>query len=539
MIFYGRENGIIPDTDISKALYNLTEKLSGIDGEKTLIIDSGNYYFDFDNCKEDKLFITNTVGDDEFSSDETPHIARYAIYLKNIDNLKISAKGAVFHLNGRLSNTAIINCKNIEINGLEIKHVNPECHEITVTDKTEKSVDFSLDTDSRYTNKNGEFFFTAKNYEQPFLIHLNNGWFGKIFADNQNHIRRQKNPFNSAEKIEETAPHKFRVYYPSTERFDIGDTYCIFETRRDNVGIFIDKSENIVLKNIKQRFNYSLAVVAQDSKDITIDSVEFSPAENQNKKLVSLADFIQICMCRGLVEVKNSFFKGAGDDCINVHGVHYKIIDISGNNITVRYMHNQTHGFNPLRVGDKIEYINPYSLTSHGKATIKSSEMLNEYDILLAVDNTDFAKSGDVIEDISACPDLIFRENKMTRIITRGVLVTTRGKVIIESNDFDNTDMAAIFVSDDAKSWYESGRCLDVTIKNNRFGDCYAENIVINPENGDKKSIVHGDFIIENNRFESNECIGITAHSCNSITLKNNNINSDSIKISNVLKVDI
>ena len=69
--------------------------------------------------------------------------------------------------------------------------------------------------------------------------------------------------------------------------------------RRQFAGIFVNKCENVKLQNIKQRFNYSLALVAQDSENINVDNVDFSPEENSARKMASVADFIQICMCRG------------------------------------------------------------------------------------------------------------------------------------------------------------------------------------------------------------------------------------------------
>lgn len=93
-------------------------------------------------------------------------------------------------------------------------------------------------------------------------------------------------------------------------------------------------------------------------------------------------------------------------------------------------MHPQSHGFNPLRIGDTIAYINPATLLEEGMATIEESELLNEYEIRLTVSSTQNASVDKAIEDISACPNLEFVGNKSTRIITRGLLITTRGKVI-------------------------------------------------------------------------------------------------------------
>ena len=97
----------------------------------------------------------------------------------------------------------------------------------------------------------------------------------------------------------------------------------------------------------------------------------------------------------------------------------------------------------------------------------------------------------------------------MTNIITRSLLITTRGKVNIENNIFESTTMSDISLSDDAGSWYESGMCKDVTIKNNSFVYCGGTPILIKPENTVHSGAVHNNIRINGNSFKQydNECI--------------------------------
>lgn len=258
-------------------------------------------------------------------------------------------------------------------------------------------------------------------------------------------------PLFSSLSVRDMGGGVIRAKYLNTSRFTLGDRFYYYDVRRRFAGIFINRSENITLENIKQRFNYSLALVVQDSENLTVDSVDFSPEQGSARLLASVADFIQFCMCRGLMTVKNSHFSGAGDDCLNVHGVHFKIVDISGRDMTVRFMHPQTYGFDPLRVGDTVAFINPDTMLEKGQAVIEKSELVNNYDIKLTLSSADGAQVGMAIEDISACPDLDFVGNTLTRIITRGLLITTRGKVNVKNNHFVSTTMSGILLSDDAK----------------------------------------------------------------------------------------
>lgn len=106
---------------------------------------------------------------------------------------------------------------------------------------------------------------------------------------------------------------------------------------------------------------------------------------------------------------------------------------------------------------------------------------------------------GDVIEDIDASPDLTFEHNTMDRIITRGLLLTVRGKVRIRENIFEHTTMNHILISDDAKNWYESGCVRDVVIEGNTFKYCPEHTVCIKPENKRHAGAVHTGVVIRNN----------------------------------------
>lgn len=521
------EFNIKANEDITENLIKLLDYLKTVNEEKIVVFDKGTYYLDSEKCKKYMLYITNTVGDKEFSSVETPHLNAVPFYFGGVDNIIFDGGDSVFVIDGKVTNIAMENCKNITLKNIEIRHSHPDMHELKVVHKGLFSVDFEIDRDSQYEFENGKLYFYGKDYRvSADKSALNAHWIGLIRKETPQKMKRVKHPLFSAVKINDLGNRKIRVTYPNTLRFNIGDCFYLFDVRRQFAGIFVNKCENVTLENIKQRFNYSLALVAQDSENITVDSVQFAPEKNSARKMASVADFIQICMCRGNISIKNSCFDGAGDDSLNVHGVHFKITDIKDNQLTVRFMHPQSHGFNPLRVGDTIAYINSNTLLEEGTAEIQKSELLNEYEIGLTVSSTDKARLGEVIEDISACPSLEFENNTMTRIITRGLLITTRGKVNISNNHFVSTTMSGILLSDDAKSWYESGMCRDVTIKNNTFDYCGQTPILIKPENRVYAGAVHKNVKLISNTFKKYHGCCIKAKNTDGILIESNKFSS-------------
>lgn len=525
MIYKASDYGVKPGVFCEKELESFLAQIDKGDEEKVIEFQKGTYLIDANKLSSRMLYITNTVGDKEFSKDETPHKSCSPFVFENLKNVTVEGNGAGFIIHGKATNAVIGNCENITIRNLSIDVDNPEMHEMKVVNKALFYVDFKIDNQSKYEKRNGRLCFIGKDYVRPMTDCSKTSWWNaKIPVDAPDTIKRGRHPLASAFKITDNGKNIVRAYMPATRKFKIGDTFYVFDVRRQYAGIFVHDSKNVTLQNVKQHFNYSLAFVAQNTENITIDSVTFAPRKSSGRKMCSVADFIQICMCRGQVTVKNSYFDGAGDDWLNVHGFHFKIKEISGNKITVSFMHPQSHGFNPMNEGDTIAYINPASLMQKGTARIISSRLLDEYNIELTLDDASGAVAGQVIENITACPDVTFVNNTSTRIITRGLLLTTRGKVLIENNRFYSTTMSGILMSDDAKSWYESGMCLDMTIRNNEFDYCGENGILIKPENLVHEGAVHKNILIEGNTFKKCESPCFYIKSSSDIVLKNNTV---------------
>ncbi|MDO4381245.1 MAG: right-handed parallel beta-helix repeat-containing protein, partial [Clostridia bacterium] len=522
---YAADYNIHPGHDVTTELSSLLNDLRKTEKQKTVIFEKGTYFIDSEKCEKHMLVITNTAGEKEFNPGETPHLNAVALYFEGISNLVFDGNDSVFVIDGKVTNIALENCRNIELRNFEIRHVHPDMHELRVLRKSPFSVDFEIDSESYYEVKDKKLAFVGKDYKvvtdrKATLA----GWIGLIRTETPEKIERVLHPLASSFSVADLGENRIRVKYPATFRFKEGDRFYIYDVRRQYAGIFVNKCRDVSLENISQRFNYSLALVAQDTENIDAEGLVFAPESGSARKMASVADFVQLCMCRGKVSVRNSVFDGAGDDCLNVHGVHFKIVGKKDDCITVRFMHSQTYGFNPLRSGDTIAFVDPRTLLEKETAEIKKSEMIDEYNIKLTLDSADGAVVGDVIEDISACPELDFENNILKKIITRGLLITTRGKVKIRNNRFVSTSMSSILLSDDAKSWFESGMCRNVTIENNIIDYCGQTPILIKPENAVYEGAVHKNIKIIDNEFKDYSGFCVSAESTDEILMKGNKL---------------
>lgn len=525
---YGVETGKFCERELEAFLEAVAK-----DGEETVIeFEKGDYLIDSQNLKQRLMYITNTVGDGQCDNWETPHLSRTPLYFEGFKNTSVEGNGSRFILYGKATNAVITGCENFTLKDIEITVDKPHLHELTAVGRGIDYVDYKIDRDSDYFIKNNTLYFTGKDYRHSSRTFTagEDWWDGFVPADNSQRLYRSRRKLPGVWKYKEIAPHTVRAYGLSGSRVSLGDRFYLFTTRRRYVGIFIEKSRNVALEGVKQRLSYSLALVAQDTENITADGIEFAPDKASGKLMSSIADFIHICMCRGQITIKNSRFDGSGDDLINVHGIHFKIVGKDKNRITVRFMHHQTHGFNPLHKGDEIAFINPLTMLETGRTTIDASEIISETDILLTLRDTASAPKGFVIEDISACPDLLFSGNTAERVSTRGLLITTRGKAVVENNNFVSFSMNGVLLSDDASKWYESGMCCDVTIRNNVFGYCGGHGVMIKSENIIHKGAVHKNIKIIGNTFEKCEKSCFYIKSASDVVIEDNKI-SDAPKL--------
>ncbi len=525
MVIYPEMFSIKPDTDVTNCFKNLFNTISDAGAKKTVLLPHGNYVFRSKSAKARELFITNTIGEKEYKSGEKKNMHKIALDLRNINDLEFDGNGSTFIIDGKMTNIVIENCSNITLKNFTVEVAAPDIHKITVTKASPFYITFEIEKDCTYIEEDGSYYWLGTDYKTGFLDDSENG--GKTITatpDNLTHpLRNGEHPFRDCASLKETAPGIFTVRYITPKNYVKGQVFYIYSDRRKNAGIFCCNSKNIKLENVKQSFNYSHGFVAQNSENVTLNKTDFSTGGNSENEVCSLADFVQICMCRGRVNITDCNFDFAGGDALNVHGIHFKIVKSDGDKMTVKFCHPQTYGFKCIRDGDVIAFIDPKTLIEVGRTKVLKAELHDKYyyDLSLVTYSPPLGAGG-VIENVSANCSLEFSGNTVNRVVARGTLVTTRGKVVIENNKFLNTGMSGVLISDDAVSMYESGYVTDVTIKNNAFINCGENAVLIKPEITKYGGPVHGNIKISNNLFILNNTHALNATACDNVVLKNN-----------------
>jgi hypothetical protein len=483
----------------------------------------GSYHFFPTGSFKTRLHISNT--------NDTPYDEKaIAIYVAQSRHVTLNAQGAKIILRGKMIETSIDQSENIHLKGMSFDYQRPTLSELTVWRVTDTYADLKIHRDSRYSIKDSVLTWEGEGWRYQA------GWYWQSLNVKTGVVSRIDLPLSQVKFVEQG--EFVRAWFKQNPGFKTGWVYQTRDVIRDCAGIFMQRSKHILLEDIRIYFMHGMGIVSQFCENITMDSVIVKPDENSGRTCAAWADILHFSGCRGAIEIKNSYLSAANDDAINVHGTHLRIVENPNpTQIRVRFMHNQTYGFEAFIPGDSINLIRAKSLLSYGDNVIVKSEMLNDKEILLTL-KTPISSTplpDDVVENVSWTPSLWVHHTTIAKIPTRGILVTTRRKTVIENNIFERTNGSAILVEDDAESWFESGLVKNLTIKHNTFLECGDPVIHIHPENKEFHGPVHQNISITQNRFELQNTKPLKARSTSNLQFKDNTIKSQSALTTNDL----
>ncbi|HTE00539.1 MAG TPA: right-handed parallel beta-helix repeat-containing protein [Mucilaginibacter sp.] len=483
----------------------------------TISFAPGRYDFYPDSSYKTRFDISNT--------NDTPlSLKAIAIYFVNSKYVRLNARDVKVVLRGKMIETCIDKSENVRIHGISFDYERPTVSELKAINVSDHYADLQVHQDSKYSIKDSVLTWEGEGWRhQP-------GWYWQIFDPQTGDLARLDMDLGKVKFA--NSGGMVRAFFAQNPGFKTGLIYQTRDVTRDCAGIFMQRSKNISLSNIHIYFMHGMGVVSQFCENISIDSLVVKPDEKSGRTCSAWADILHFSGCRGLINVNNCFLSAANDDAINVHGTYLRIIEkLSPHQIKVRFMHNQTYGFDAFEAGDSIDFIHAASLLAFGNNKIVSAKKINDKEILLTLQKPVPSNilDKDVVENTTWTPRVWIHHTTITKIPTRGILITTRRKAVIENCTFQRTYMSGIQVEDDAESWYESGMVKDLTIRKNKFVECGEPVISIHPENKVYEGAVHQNILVTKNVFILKDTSAMRAQSVSNISFSGNEIRTRAI----------
>ena len=484
----------------------------------------GQYDLYPDSAEKREYFLSNTSSETECPS----KVKTIGILLEGIKGLVVEGNGSMLVYHGRMITLGLVHSQRITIRNLEEDYARPTMSEFRITGVTQGAVEVQVHPDSWYKLDDGKLTWYGEGWvaQNAFCIRVDTITRAMYYANDEYEALTKM-------QIKQTAPMRLSFQGGvDTSKYHVGDVFTVRDPNRDEVGALIMNSKDVTLEKVSMHYMHGLGILSQFSENITMDHVTIAPRAGSGRHIASFADGMHFSGCRGQINIDSCRYDGLHDDAINVHGTHLKIVKRpSERTLIVRFMHPQTYGFQALFPGDSAAFVHPATLGIYGYGKVKEVQRLSDREWLLTMDRTTDAGVDDVVENVTWTPRVTIRHCYITGTNTRGILMTTRRKVVIEDNKFHRVGMHAILIADDALSWYESGPVKDVTIRRNVFDLCGhnilpdAYVIAIAPENHQLTDTpVHYNIKVAHNRFDLLGAGVITARSVDGLAITDNTI---------------
>lgn len=483
-------------------------------GETYIELECGEYHFYPDNAAEKESCISNHDNDG---------MKKVGVQLEDKHNVTVNGNGSRFIFHGIMLPFGIERCKNVTLCDFSVDFPISAYVHSTVLEADAESCTVKLWENTPYRMCNDTPLFAIDGgfeFEYGHAMEFNPELECVEYQTNDRDYFKER-------KACELAPGILKI----KQQFDVipkKGNYMFFSLgERFAPAIFVNSSENVRIERVTVHNALGMGLLAQLSKNISLEKMCVTPTHG--RFVSTSADAVHFNECSGNIRVNECRFEKQMDDPLNCHGIYVQIQGKDNMRAQLRLKHYQAMGMLLFAPGDRVEYLNPENLQSYGSNIVKTARMTSHETMEIEFEKKIDAPIGHYVENVSHCPNLTVQNSYFGKNRARGLLITTRGKVVVENNVFERAG-AAIRISGDANFWYESGCVRDVTIKNNTFIDCNANArwgsavIDIAPQVLKPTGPVHSGIRIENNLFKTFDIPLLWAYCAENVIFANNRV---------------
>ena len=453
--------GIVPGKDVTMAVNELVESLRGEDNI-TLYFPTGQYDFHPDNAVE----VYRTVANHDNG------LKRMAFPLFGHKNMTIDGNGSLFMFHGRLVPFTLERTVGLTLKNFVIDFIRPFHAELPImeTDEEAQAVVVEVDPEQYpYKFVGEEVFFDRLGQDDPLVgqnIIFDPTTRAPIYRASQYRMQADSARVEAAGKGRLKLINAFNTMPPVGSVLIL---YGVHPTSRRTHAIQVTNSRDLLIENVTVRAAGGMGLIVERTENVKLDGMTVTSAGN---RLVSTrADATHFIGCKGLIEVENCLFEHMLDDSLNVHGAYVPVVrHLEGTTFLCEISHFQQWGITFAEPGDKIAILSRRTVLPFFETTVTNIRKLNERRFVITLKELPPELPDDPLslENLTWNPDLVMRNNVVRKNRARSVLVTTKGRVLIEKNYF-SSQMHGILIEGDNDFWYESGAVRDVIIRDNTF----------------------------------------------------------------------
>ena len=524
-----QDHGILPETDITLALYDLFRKYPK---DTEFVFEDADYYLNPHEEMHADYRLSN--------SDVMPYRV-LGLWLKDMENCTLTGNGARLYFAGQMQPVTMDHCRRITMRNFVIDWKKPLVAEGTVVGYGEGYADLYIDPvlfPHRFENGWIEFDTGAGEWYP-----LNRQ--SQIQFDGNNRcVTRASGDNFTPKEMADLGGSVYRVWSYQPAKTNTGNVFVLRHNARIHAGMFNEKCEDITYEDITVYSCGGLGCLAQFNHNLTYRRVHFVPNTKIGRKVANgRDDGMHITSGSGTVTITECTFLGLMDDPINVHSCCVTSDEVvNDRTLRCKYRHPQACGFHYwAETGDTIAFIERKHMSQVGEAKAVSYTLEDKDTFTLVFDAPlpdhilALAKAGEALalDNLTHTAAFICTKNRFGSCRARGILVSTPKPVRIAENYFSSSG-SAILVAGDSNYWFESGECHDVEITDNVFTDVclssmyqFCDGMIsicpVVPE-PDVNLPFHKHIRITGNTFDSPDTPVLYAYSCADLTFIGNRI---------------
>jgi hypothetical protein len=406
----------------------------------------------------------------QFISNNDPGLKRIAFDLVNMNNFTIEGNQTTLMFTGFISPFNLENSSNITIRNLSIDYTRTFHSEGEIVDKGSGWLEIKFPEDYISEISNDCLYFRDNNYiYYPFSSLLE---FDKIKHEPAYMAKDywlSKQTIN-AEKKENGNIRIKREDLTGT----VGNILVFGAAARYHPAFTLDNCNGVNFYNMNIFHCGGMGIIAQKSRDIELNKVNVITSPSSGRIISTTADATHFVNCGGYIRMIDCVFENQKDDATNIHGWYMAVDEIiDENTLLLRWKNTGQFGINFIKSNDKLEFVDNETMVTYAYAKVKHVEQLNkEYSkVIFEEPLPREIKKNHVVAADDYYPDILIRGCRIQKNRARGMLIGSRGKVVIRNNYF-HTAGAAILFEGDGNFWYEQSGVKDVLIIDNIFENC-------------------------------------------------------------------
>ncbi|MEI6644995.1 MAG: right-handed parallel beta-helix repeat-containing protein [bacterium] len=438
----------------------------------TLAFGPGRYDFFPERAVEEYGFVSN--------NDEG--LKRIAFLLAGFDTLQIDGRGATFVFHGFMSPFVLDHSRNITLKNFSMDFARTFHSEGVIKAVGTNSVDLEFSEAFPFDIRNNILVFTDGKKDRGPQTTVKSDetlypYGGMLeFDPRLRETAYMARDYAAREGVtaERLGPRQARVNIP---RFTgtPGNVLVFGAAFRSCPGVTISDSTGVKLECVDIFHCGGMGVIAQRSRDIELRRVRVTPAPGSGRVVSITADATHFANCAGKIVMEDCLFENQKDDATNIHGIYAQVVvQTAPDAIEVRLVHPQQAGFDFIVPGGRLELVHGPSVETYGQAVVKSVRRINkEYTaVVLEAPLPTELKVGDAVASLDwNTAEVLIKGCTIRGNRARGILLGSRGKIVVEDNLF-HAPGAAILFEGDARFWFEQAGVRDVVIRHNTFDNC-------------------------------------------------------------------